>query len=119
MARDVVGGEAGEARSRREGGRSELMVGRLRGAAECFEAVIKEPGASRGDRALADGGMVTIWGAQKRSPSAQLEWLQQHNEPSLYDRVLIPNYAHIDCIFGKSADKDVFPHIVEHLDKTR
>jgi cholesterol oxidase len=38
--------------------------------------------------------------------------------PSLYSRHVIPNYGHIDCLFGKNAVKDVYPFIVEHLDKT-
>ncbi|MCK5702212.1 MAG: hypothetical protein KAI29_13700, partial [Cyclobacteriaceae bacterium] len=34
-----------------------------------------------------------------------------------YNRHVIPNYGHIDCIFGKNANKDVFPYIVKHLEK--
>ncbi len=45
--------------------------------------------------------------------------LCEHNDPSLYDRHVIPAYGHIDCIFGKNAVDDVFPSIVEHLDKTQ
>jgi len=36
----------------------------------------------------------------------------------LYSRHVIPNYGHIDCIFGKNAVKDVYPFILEHLEKT-
>jgi cholesterol oxidase len=35
-----------------------------------------------------------------------------------YVRHVIPGYGHIDCIFGKNAVKDIFPHILSHLDKT-
>lgn len=33
-----------------------------------------------------------------------------------YRRHVIPGYGHIDCMFGKNAARDVFPHIVESLD---
>jgi cholesterol oxidase len=40
------------------------------------------------------------------------------NEPRYhYDRVEIPGYGHIDCIFGKDAAKDVYPKILEHLER--
>jgi len=35
-----------------------------------------------------------------------------------YSRRVIPGYGHIDCIFGDRADRDVYPAILEHLDKT-
>ncbi len=35
-----------------------------------------------------------------------------------YDRVEIAGYGHIDCIFGRDAARDVYPHILEHLDRT-
>lgn len=35
-----------------------------------------------------------------------------------YTRHVIPNYGHVDCVFGKDADHDVFPHIRAHLDST-
>lgn len=38
--------------------------------------------------------------------------------PERYSRFVIPDYGHIDCIFGKDAVRDVFPLIVEHLDAT-
>ncbi|XP_035684275.1 uncharacterized protein LOC118421217 [Branchiostoma floridae] len=34
-----------------------------------------------------------------------------------YTHVIIPNYGHIDCIFGSSAARDVYPHILEALEK--
>jgi cholesterol oxidase len=36
----------------------------------------------------------------------------------LYTRHVIPAYGHIDCIFGKNASRDVYPYILEHLEKT-
>ncbi|WP_440056464.1 GMC family oxidoreductase N-terminal domain-containing protein (plasmid) [Pseudoalteromonas sp. T1lg65] len=44
--------------------------------------------------------------------------LCQHFGNEKFCRKVIANYAHIDCIFGKQADKDVFPYILEHLNKT-
>jgi cholesterol oxidase len=38
--------------------------------------------------------------------------------PEKYSRHEISGYGHIDCIFGKNAARDVFPHILSHLDKT-
>ena len=35
-----------------------------------------------------------------------------------FKRHLIPNYGHIDCIFGKNASKDVYPFILNHLEAT-
>lgn len=46
------------------------------------------------------------------------EALRKQNDPGLYSRVVIPNYGHIDCIFGKNAAADVYPFITEHLDAT-
>jgi len=40
------------------------------------------------------------------------------NGPDLYRRHEIPGYGHIDCIFGKNAATDVFPFIVDHLERT-
>ena len=36
----------------------------------------------------------------------------------LRDRRVIPDYGHIDCIFGKNAAVEVYPHVLAHLDKT-
>jgi cholesterol oxidase len=52
------------------------------------------------------------------STELTLEALGKRNDPSLYSRVVIPDYGHIDCIFGKNAAQDVYPFIVEHLDGT-
>ena len=35
-----------------------------------------------------------------------------------YSRHVIDGYGHIDCIFGRDACKDVYPVMLEHLDKT-
>ncbi|WP_035058448.1 alpha/beta fold hydrolase [Andreprevotia chitinilytica] len=38
--------------------------------------------------------------------------------PERYSRMVVPDYGHIDCMFGKNAVVDVYPFIVAHLDKT-
>jgi len=44
--------------------------------------------------------------------------LRQANGDKLYSRYVIPNYGHIDCIYGKSAVNDVFPLMLNHLETT-
>jgi cholesterol oxidase len=38
--------------------------------------------------------------------------------PERYSRQVVPGYGHIDCMFGKNAVVDVYPIILEHLEKT-
>lgn len=52
------------------------------------------------------------------STARTLERLSEANGRQLYERRVIPGYGHIDCIFGKTAARDVFPLIIAHLDKT-
>jgi len=52
------------------------------------------------------------------STQKTLEALRQANPSIPYRRYEIPDYGHIDCIFGKDAARDVYPHIVAHLDET-
>ncbi|MBA3767258.1 MAG: alpha/beta fold hydrolase, partial [Acidobacteria bacterium] len=44
--------------------------------------------------------------------------LRETHDKSLYNRHVIPNYGHIDCIFGKNAARDVYPLILNHLAAT-
>jgi cholesterol oxidase len=44
--------------------------------------------------------------------------LRQANGDKLYSRHVIPNYGHIDCIYGKNAVDDVFPLMLSHLEAT-
>lgn len=39
-------------------------------------------------------------------------------EAGVCSRVVIPGYGHDDCILGKNAATDVYPHILEHLGQT-
>ncbi len=38
--------------------------------------------------------------------------------PELFSRHVVPGYGHIDCMFGKNAVVDVYPLILDHLEKT-
>jgi cholesterol oxidase len=44
--------------------------------------------------------------------------LSSANGADRYTRHEISGYGHIDCIFGRDAARDVFPHIIRHLDAT-
>ncbi|MDX1997885.1 MAG: GMC family oxidoreductase N-terminal domain-containing protein [Thermoanaerobaculia bacterium] len=52
------------------------------------------------------------------STQATFDLCVAQNGAELYTRHVIPEYGHIDCIFGKNAVTDVYPHILEHLEKT-
>ena len=53
-----------------------------------------------------------------KSTQKTLDLLEQTNGEGLYTRHVIPGYGHIDCIFGKNAATDVYPHVLAHLEKT-
>lgn len=53
-----------------------------------------------------------------KSTKKTLQRLIAANGEDLYSRRVIADYGHIDCIFGKNAVRDVYPHILEHLEKT-
>ena len=44
--------------------------------------------------------------------------LREKNGKELYKRFVIPNYGHIDCIYGKNAANDVYPFMLSHLEET-
>src|SRR5262249_49323627 len=46
------------------------------------------------------------------------QMLANANGSELYDRVVIDGYGHLDSIFGTHAVNDVYPKILEHLNKT-
>lgn len=52
------------------------------------------------------------------STEKALTRLQEANRSVDFTRKVIPDYGHIDCIYGKDASRDVYPHILEHLEKT-
>ena len=53
-----------------------------------------------------------------RATEITLERLGHRNGAALYSRRLIPDYGHVDCIIGKDASRDVYPHILAHLSAT-
>lgn len=68
--------------------------------------------------------MRFIHGAENRcylpeSTQKTVELLSARNGAALYDRFVIPDYGHIDCIFGQHAARDTYPLILEHLEKTQ
>jgi len=50
---------------------------------------------------------------------SRLTWehLARANGVSLYQRHLIPDYAHMDCFIGKNAARDVYPLVAADLDR--
>ena len=52
-----------------------------------------------------------------RRAACTLRWLQTANEASLYERALLPGYAHLGALIGRDAAADVFPVLSEHLDR--
>jgi cholesterol oxidase len=53
-----------------------------------------------------------------RATEITMERLSERNGASWYSRKLIPEYGHVDCIIGKNASRDVYPHILAHLNAT-
>ena len=53
-----------------------------------------------------------------QSTEITYDLLREKNGKSLYKRFVIPHYGHIDCIYGKNAARDVYPHILNHLEET-
>ena len=47
-----------------------------------------------------------------------IKTLSRVNDRHLYERRVIAETGHIDCIFGKNAARDVYPSIVAHLNQT-
>jgi len=48
-----------------------------------------------------------------------LRWLKQHNPRGHYERIVLPDYAHLDAIVGAGAATDVYPRIADFLDRTQ
>jgi cholesterol oxidase len=46
-----------------------------------------------------------------------LTWLRQHNGPQDYTLQVLPDYAHLDALIGRDVAHDVFPDIIEQLDR--
>jgi cholesterol oxidase len=48
-----------------------------------------------------------------------LRWFRANARGGHYERVVLPDYAHLDAIIGARAAVDVYPHIARFLDKTQ
>jgi cholesterol oxidase len=46
-----------------------------------------------------------------------VDYLREANGPELYNRVVVPGYAHMDLFVGKDAASDVYPVITAELDR--
>jgi cholesterol oxidase len=44
-------------------------------------------------------------------------WLRENFPGVPFERHVIPEYGHIDCIFGQHAHRDVYPLVLQHLEK--
>jgi cholesterol oxidase len=44
-------------------------------------------------------------------------WLRRHNGPQNYTLQVLPGYAHLDALIGRDVAHDVFPDILDHLDR--
>lgn len=52
----------------------------------------------------------------KEGSARSLEALIEANGAGLFDRKVVPGYGHIDCIFGRDAARDVYPHFLNALE---
>ena len=46
-----------------------------------------------------------------------VEFLRAANGDKLYERIVFPDYAHMDCFIGKDAYRDIFPSLLKELDR--
>jgi cholesterol oxidase len=51
-----------------------------------------------------------------KSTNSTYDSLCRINGDSLYQHHVIKGYGHNDCMYGKNADKDVFPIILKHFE---
>jgi cholesterol oxidase len=51
------------------------------------------------------------------STAATVDALGAANGPELYERHVVPDYGHIDCIIGKDASTHVYPLMLRHFDR--
>lgn len=63
-----------------------------------------------------------VAGAQNRlfypeTSARTLAWLRAHNDPQLYTRHVFDAYAHMDLFVGRDAARDVFPVLLQALER--
>ncbi len=52
----------------------------------------------------------------QRTTKETYDWLCKNNGPAQYTRHVIKDYGHQDCVFGRDAAHDVWPHILTHFE---
>src|SRR5262249_37924478 len=52
------------------------------------------------------------------STERTLAWLSEHNGPRWYQRHVVPDFGHIDCILGVRAAQVTYPLMLAHLERT-
>ena len=45
-----------------------------------------------------------------------MRWIHEHRGRDACSRIVVPEYAHLDCFIGRSAARDVFPLVLRELD---
>jgi cholesterol oxidase len=79
------------------------------------DAYVSHPERLRLPLLLVQGGRNYIF--HPEGSLRTLRWLQEANDASLYERVVLPGYAHLDALVGRDAAADVFPIVSGHLDR--
>jgi cholesterol oxidase len=92
-----------------------IMKARTVLAADGTDAYVSHPERLRLPLLLVQGERNYIF--RPEGSLRTLRWLQAANDPSLYERVVLPGYAHLDALVGRDAATDVFPLVSSHLDR--
>ena len=99
-------------------------------AFEDLAAMVRAGSVVRGGKAVLEASLdrlalpiAFVHGEKNRrflpkSTELTYEALRRRHGAALYSRHVIPGYGDIDCIAGKDAVNDVYPHILAHLDRT-
>lgn len=54
---------------------------------------------------------------QAKNIEKAIDYLKAKNGKENYKAVIVKGYGHTDCLVGKNASHDVYPHLLEHLEK--
>jgi cholesterol oxidase len=92
-----------------------IMKARKALAADGADSYVTHPERLRLPILLVQGELNYIF--RPEGSMRTLRWLQEANDPALYERVVLPGYAHLDALIGRDAPSDVFPVVSGHLDR--
>ena len=92
-----------------------IMKARRAVAADGADAYVAHPERMRLPILLVQGERNYIF--HPEGSLRTLRWLQDANDAALYERVVLPGYAHLDALVGRDAASDVFPAVSSHLDR--